>query len=176
MNNNNLEKNKFLQIIPIIISNGTKYIKTNALLDTGSDATLLKSDIAKKLGLNSDYKNLRITNAISKTSELESKHVSFKVSSESHLNFIDIENVLVVSDLDIKCQPMNVFKLKKDFDHLRDLDLPPLNPGGVSLLVGTGFAHLLLDRDFKSGESHQPFAVKTLLGWVLMGGKGQSKI
>ena len=175
MNNNNLEKNKFLQIIPIIISNGTKYIKTNALLDTGSDATLLKSDIAKKLGLNSDYKNLRITNAISKTSELESKHVSFKVSSESHLNFIDIENVLVVSDLDIKCQPMNVFKLKKDFDHLRDLDLPPLNPGGVSLLVGTDFAQLFLDRDFKSGESHQPFAVKTLLGWVLLGGKDQSK-
>ena len=70
---------------------------------------------------------------------------------------------------------MNVFKLKKDFDHLRDLDLLPLNPGGVSLLVGTDFAQLFLDRDFKSGESHQPFAVKTLLGWVLMGGKGQSK-
>ena len=58
VNNNNLEKNKFLQIIPIIISNGTKYIKTNALLDTGSDATLLKSEIAKKLRLNGDYKNL----------------------------------------------------------------------------------------------------------------------
>ena len=175
LNNNNLEKNTFLQIIPITISNGTKYIKTNVLLDAGSDATLLKNDIAKKLGLNGDYKNLRITNAISKTSELESKHVSFKVSSESHPNFIDIENAWVVSDLDIKCQPMNVFKLKKDFDHLRDLDLLPLNPGGVSLLVGTDFAHLFLDRDFKSGESHQPFAVKTLLGWVLMGGKGQSK-
>ena len=176
LNNNNLEKNKFLQIIPTIVSNGTKYIKTNALLDTGSDATLLKSDIAKKLGLNSDYKNLRITNVISKTSELELKHVSFKVSSESHFNFIDIENVLVVSDLDIKCQPMNVFKLKKDFDHLRNLDLPSLNPGGVSLLVRTDFPHLLLHRDFKSGEFHQPFAVKTLVGWVLMGGKGQSKI
>ena len=124
LNNNNLEKNTFLQIIPISILNGTKYIKTNVLLDTGSDATLLKGDIAKKLGLNGDYKNLRITNAISKTSELESKHVSFKVSSESHPNFIDIKNAWVVSDLDIKCQPMNVFKLKKDFDHLRDLDLP----------------------------------------------------
>ena len=129
---------------------------------------MLKSDIAKKLGLNSDYKNLRITNAISKTSELESKHVSFKVSSESHPNFIDIENAWVVSDLDIKCQPMI-------FDHLRHLDLPSLNPGGVSLLVRTDFPQLLLHRNFKSGESHQPFAVKTLLGWVLMGGKGQSK-
>ena len=68
MNNNNLEKNKFLQIIPVTTSKGTKYIKTNALLETDSDATLLKSDTAKKLGLNSDHKNLQMTNAISKTS------------------------------------------------------------------------------------------------------------
>ena len=63
--------NTFLQIIPITISNGTKYIKTNALLDTGSNATLLKSDLPKKPGLNSDCKNLRITNAIFKMSQLE---------------------------------------------------------------------------------------------------------
>ena len=132
------------------------------MLDTGSDATLLKSDIAKKRGLNADHKNLRITNVISKTSELESKQVSFKVSSESLPNFIDMENAWVASDLDIKCYHINVFKLKKDFDHLRDLDLFPSNLGGVSLLVGKNLPHLILHRDFRLGESYQPFAVKTL--------------
>ena len=53
LNNNNLEKNMFSQIIPITILNSIKYIKTYALDDTGSDAKL-----SKKLGLNSDYKNL----------------------------------------------------------------------------------------------------------------------
>ena len=124
-----------------------------------------------KITIKNDNYN-RITNAVSKSSELESKHVSFKVSSESHPNFIYIENTWVVSDLDIKFQPMIVFKL---IIHLRDLDLPTLNPGGVSLLVGTDFPLLLLHRDFKSGESDQPFAVTKSLGWVLMGGKGQSK-
>ena len=88
--------------------------------DTGSDTTLLKSDMAKKIGLSSDYKNLRITNAVSKTSELELKQVSFKESSESHPNFVDMENAWVDSELDIKCQPINIFKLKKEFDHLTD--------------------------------------------------------
>ena len=32
-----------------------------------------------------------------------------------------------------------------------------------------------MHRDFKSVEFHQPFAVKKLLGWVLIVGKGQSK-
>ena len=176
MNNNNLEKNTFLKIIPITTLDGTKYIKRNALLDIGSDATLLKSDIAKKLELNGDHKNLRITNAISKTSELESKQVSFKVLSESHPNFIAIENAWAVSELDIRYQPINELKLKKDFDHLRDLDLSPLNPGGFSFLVGPNLALLILHHDFRSGESHQPFPVKTLLGWVLMGGEVQEKI
>ena len=65
--------------------------------------------------------NLRITNTFSKTSEIESKQVSFKVSFESPPNFIDIENAWVASELYIKCQSINVSKLKKDFDQLRDL-------------------------------------------------------
>ena len=107
-----------------LISKHTKYIKANALFDKRSNATLLKSGIAKKLGLNGDCKNLRITNAISRTSELKSKEVSCKVSSESHRDFIDIGNAWVALQLDIKCQPISVSKLKKDFDHLRDLELP----------------------------------------------------
>ena len=143
------------------------------MLDTGCGAISIKSDITNKRELNGDCKNLQVTNATSKTSELESKKVSFKVSPESHPNFVDIENAWVVSELDIKCQPVNVSKLKKDFDHLRDLELPLLNPEDVSLLVGTNFPHIILHRDHKSGESHQPFAIKKLLGWVLIEGKGQ---
>ena len=164
-----------LQIIPITISNGANYIKTNALLETGSEATLLKGDIAKKIGINGDCKTLRITNVISETSEIESKQVSFKVSFESYLNFFDIENAWVVSELNSKFQPINVSKLKKDYDHFRDLDLPSLKPGGVSLLVGTNLPRLILHHNFRSVEFHQPFSDKTLLGWALMGGKSQNK-
>ena len=113
-----------MQVVPVTISNGTKYINTNVLLDTSCGAISIKSDIANKRELNGDCKNLQITNPISKTSELESKNVPLNVSLESHPDFVDIENAWVVSELDIKCQPVNVYKLKKDFDHLRDLELP----------------------------------------------------
>ena len=38
-----------------------------ARLDTGSDATLLKQEIATKLGLKGSTKRLAVTNALSKT-------------------------------------------------------------------------------------------------------------
>ena len=44
---------------------------------------------------------------------------------------------------------MNKSNLMKDFGHLRDLDLPPLNPGVVSLSVGTNLPHIILHRDFR---------------------------
>lgn len=113
----------FLQIIPI-----TKYIKAIAFLDTSSDAAEIKSKIAKNFKLNGDCENLWIiitnyvllNNAISKTLELESKQVSFKVSCESHPNFADIEKAWVVSELYIKCKTINVPKLKENFNHLID--------------------------------------------------------
>ena len=41
----------FFQIVPVAISIGNRFIHTNVLPDTGSDATLLKREIATKLGL-----------------------------------------------------------------------------------------------------------------------------
>ena len=76
-------------MIPIIL-NDTNYIKTNALLNTRSDATLSKSDIIKKLRPKGHFKIFQIIDAISKISELESKQVSFKVLFKSHPNVIDI--------------------------------------------------------------------------------------
>ena len=38
----------FLQVIPIILSNGPLSVEMNALLDCGSDTTLLRKDIAKR--------------------------------------------------------------------------------------------------------------------------------
>ena len=37
--------------LPIILSNGPLSVETNALLDCGSDTTLLRKDIAKRLNL-----------------------------------------------------------------------------------------------------------------------------
>ena len=39
---------KLLEIVPVIIKNGNKSVKTNALLDSGSYVTLINKDLASK--------------------------------------------------------------------------------------------------------------------------------
>ena len=41
-------KHTFLHIIPMKLSNGHTFIETNALLDCGSDTTLLRKETLKK--------------------------------------------------------------------------------------------------------------------------------
>ena len=47
--NNTDNVSTLLQIVPVIIKNGNKLAKTNALLDSESDVTLITKDPASKL-------------------------------------------------------------------------------------------------------------------------------
>ena len=69
--NNTENVSTLLQIIPVIIKNGNKSVITNALLDSGSDITLINKDLASKLNLSGDSKVLNICNAISEVPNIK---------------------------------------------------------------------------------------------------------
>ena len=56
---------------------------TSALLETGSDATLVRSGIANYLKLDGVTQNLRIVNAVLNQKPLQSILVSFEIYSDS---------------------------------------------------------------------------------------------
>ena len=76
--------------MPVTMSNKNHFIRTNAPLDTSSNATVLKREIATKLGLKGSIKCLTVTKVLLKTTEFDSKLVSFEISSASHPDKIKI--------------------------------------------------------------------------------------
>ena len=50
--------------------------------------------------------------------------------------------------------------MKLSNKHLKERNNPPLNPGQVSLLIGTDFPELQIHLDFRSGKPHQPCVAK----------------
>ena len=84
--NNTDNASTLLPIVPVIIKTGNNSVKTNALLDSRSDVTLINKDLASKLNLSVNSKVLSICNAISDVSKVESsKPVEFQVSSVFNL-------------------------------------------------------------------------------------------
>ena len=43
-----------------------------------------------------------------------------------------------------------------------------MNSSNSDLLIGTNNADLLLQRDFRQGETNEPLAIETSIGWMLM--------
>lgn len=161
----------FLQILPVTISNGSTSLHTNALLDPGSDATLVRQDISNLLNLHGESKMLSIGNALLNSSTVSSQIVSFDISSNTHPEKIYIENAFVVPNLNVKYNKVDIRKIKLNYPSFHDIELPQLNDADVTVLIGADCPRLHLQKDFRFISDKEPSAVKTELGWVLLGGK-----
>ena len=173
-NNPNDRIKTFLQIWPVIIINGTKVVHTNALLDAGSDATLIREDIAHILNLRAENKTLEIGNVLLNSSSVQSKIVSLSVSSSLHPEKISVDNAFVVPNLNVRYHKIDINKIRSSFPSFKDIELPKLNNSDVTILIGADFPKLHIHKDFKYISEEDSYAVKTELAWVLLGGKKSS--
>lgn len=54
----------YIQVLPFIVTNGSNKVKTNALLDAGSDSMFITSELAKQLNLKDISQKLEISNVM----------------------------------------------------------------------------------------------------------------
>ena len=91
--------------------NRDKVVETNALLNTGSDSTLLRSDITTKLQLKGEDRKLNISSALSHRKNVSSKMVTIVVKLDEPGKSFDMKvwviepgRVRVVFDASAKYQ------------------------------------------------------------------------
>ena len=116
----------YFQAIPMDVTMHGKTFKANALLDAGSDATLITKDLAEKLCLQELKQNLRFMNAITSSKNISSNLVSFSLSSSSHPQYITVTNAWVVEELDIPSPKFSLHYFSSQYPHLSNVPLTPL--------------------------------------------------
>ncbi len=142
-----------LPIVPVIVrgSGQDKYLRTYALLDSGSSNTFCSTEVVSKLGLKG--KDTRLT--------LET------VNQESDVNVSELS--LVVSGAGIPKRKRKSITLSRvyalgSFPRLRK---SPVSEG--QLQQWRYVSDLGLALDIRKGNPQEPFAVRTVLGWTLNG-------
>ena len=163
-----------LQIVPVSVFNGDQFVHTNAILDSGSDTTLIRSDIAQRLNLNGEERTLNISNVLADKRRIISKRVSFQISPSQKQNLEEIKDAWVVEELNVPYHRRNVSKLKEKYKHLKDVDLPQLNSDDVTILIGLDAPKLHIQVNSRIGNKNEPIAIETFLGWTVMGGRQSS--
>ena len=166
--NNTDNVSTLLQIVPVIIKNEKKSVKTKTLLDSVSDVTLINKDLASKLNLSRNSKALNICNAISEISKVECKPVEFQISSVRNSFHKSDINAFVVNTLIFQRNSFKISSLKNDYPYLRDINFPILNSSNGDLLIATNNVDLILQRDITQCETNEALAIISCLGWMLM--------
>lgn len=168
----------YLQTLPVRLHtpNG-RVVDTHALLDSGSQTTLIDRQFAADIGLNGPKVMLEIGNIKNNESPQDSKRVSFWVSDPGNPSMSPIKVHEAMTYEHAFNLPKQVFPRDQngelEWAHLKGIDLPDIDPSQIKLLIGVNTKRALLHLDVREGPEHLPTGVRTPLGWTVMGGSSQ---
>lgn len=160
-----------LKIIHVILKNGDSSVDTYAVLEDGSECTILLHDAAQALGLHGNPEDLQLRTVRQDICVIHGASVSFTVSPAtcSNLNY-QIQHAFTAKELALGSHSYPADALKRKYHHLRDLPIPTISHAQPLLLIGSDHPHLILPTEpVRCGPPDGPAAVKTTMGWTLQG-------
>ena len=145
---------------------------TYALVDNGADSTFISKGLAQRLGVTGDCATVSVKTMNSVKTENSSK-VSFVIESLDGDSHVIVDQAFTTAKLSLGCGcPLSSEQLTR-WKHLDGIEIRNVGDLEIELIIGcdTPEAHWSLDQ--RVGNRHQPFAVKTVLGWILFGPLGK---
>ena len=143
-----------------------------ALLDTQSDSTFIDKGICEDLGVNTDTVKLKLTTMLGKDASVMSQRATgLRVRGYSSNKLIDLPVTYTRDFIPLERDHIPTCETARSWNHLTSIshEIPPLLDCEVGLLIGYNCSSALTPRQVISGEDGQPFAVKTDLGWSVVG-------
>lgn len=163
-----------LHIVPVrIFSDEDTSVTTFAMVDSGSQGTLLDKRVLERLGLGDRLETevVSVTTVTGRDWDVDVTVLGCKlapITGDGPL--IEVPRVLAVDDL-----PLNQLTLPGNVDaypHLQGLDLrADVDIQRVSMLIGQDVpqAHMQLETRFGDHPASEPYAVKSIFGWSVAG-------
>ncbi|KAI2656414.1 Aspartyl/glutamyl-tRNA(Asn/Gln) amidotransferase subunit C [Labeo rohita] len=160
-----------LKVVKVLLHNGPRTMEAHAVLDDGSERTLVLSPVVQQLKLTCTPELLHLQTVRQCHTELEGSSVSFEVSSVTKpTKRFTVPSAFTATGLSLAEHNYPVAALQRAYRHLRDLPLPPVDRVKPLLLIGSDMPHLLMPiQPVCRGPEGGPIAIRTQLGWSLQG-------
>ena len=160
-----------LPIVPVRVrgKDSTQVIETYALLDQGSDTSLCDKGLAEQLDVTGKERTFTL-NTVEQTNSLrKGLEVSLDVMPMDSDESVELSKVLTVDKLPISVQGKPCQEDLRKWPHLNDIVLPTAQADEVALLIGNDTPEVFWALDERRGNLKEPYAVKSLLGWTVVG-------
>lgn len=160
-----------LKVVPIQLHHQRKSLDTYALLDDGSEKTIILPAAVKSLGLMQEEETLSLRTIRQDVIHITGGYVSFQVSPKTKPKIrYNITRAFTAQQLSLAEQSCPVELLKEKYHHLQRVQLEGFNQIQPLVLIGSDNAHLITPiRSILRGSAQGPVAVCTKLGWAIQG-------
>ena len=161
-----------LQIVPLVVQTPKgNSVRTYALLDSGSQASLIIKSFAEELGLDGPRDVLTLSTINSKKEFKPSRKVSFAVKATSSGNggsLYPVSEAWTIPHLNLPVQKITRSEMQTWF-HVADLEIPEVDSEDVRILLGANVLEAILQLEVHRGSPGQHAAVLTAFRWTLTG-------
>ena len=159
----------YFNIVPVKIRAKEKEICCYAFLDLGSDTTFCNKKLVQALGLVGESKRISLSTLGHRENIHSCKSVRFSVSSLDGTAEFDMKDVVTMDKLPISPNRVLTERDVLALPYLQGLHFPALDGATVDVLIGNDIikAHKILEE--REGNGSQPNAIRTPLGWSLIG-------
>ncbi|XP_078374366.1 uncharacterized protein LOC144657884 [Oculina patagonica] len=163
-------------IVPVWLSSSTKPDKevlVYAVLDTQSDATFILKEKCDELDAEAQPTKLRLSTITSQESVIDSERVT-NLQVRGYNSDLKISIPVAYTSTSIPADEDHIptKTTAKNWDHLQTIEdkMHNLLDCDVGLLIGYDCSQALAPREVITGESNEPYGIKTDLGWSIVGG------
>lgn len=173
----NRSQKVMLKIVKVLLHHKEKAMEAYAVLDDGSERSIVLSQVVDQLKLPTEPETLTLRTVHQDVVNLKGANVSFYVSP-LHKPFRKylISHAFTADNLRLSKHSYPVPALQRKYEHLKSLPLPLIDQAQPLLLIGSDMPHLLTPvQPVCTGSSHGPIAICTRLGWTLQGPTGLSQ-
>ena len=162
-----------LQVVPLkVISDRGKTTTTFGLLDSGSDITLIDPSLARAMGMQGTPSKLSLSTVNERDKQEQGVKVEFKiapVNGEGEQE-IKVKSAWAVKELTIPLKHTKLSKSANQWPHLQGVPFPEVERNKISVLLGTNIQEAFIPLEVRKGKSNEPLAIKTCIGWSILGG------
>jgi hypothetical protein len=144
-----------------------------ALLDTQSDGTFIEGTVFDELSAPADDVKLKLSTLLGRDVTVVCKRVTgLRIRGYTSAHYVDLPATYTREFIPLNREHIPTCETAKAWFHLAGIasEMPPLLDCRVGLLIGYNCSVALTPRQVIVGDDHQPYAVKTDLGWSIVGG------
>lgn len=164
-----------VQKVKVMDSGGT-LVEMLAMIDSGSNTSLLSKNAAERLGIAGTATHLTMNLAGGEKRSETSEIIEITLASSTEE---DIRKTLEVYTIKRPCSAAKTISKGtiEHFPHLKPVaNKLHLSGGTIDLLIGTDFVDAFVDIHTLSGEPGEPIAKRNCFGWYVLGQVNSSRI